>query len=76
MSKIVKFDKSATYARWCKASEVNCVYEKSFLPDNTPCVVLKTYNPNSQNASVSQTLHITRDAALRLIEIFTKELSL
>lgn len=76
MSKIVKFYKSATDARGSKASEVNCVYEKSFLPDNTPCVVLKTYNPNSQNASVSQTLHITKDIALRLIEIFTEELSL
>lgn len=76
MSKIVKFYKSATDARECKASEVNCVYEKSFLPNNTPCVILKTYNPNSQNASVSQTLYITKDTALRLIEIFTDELSL
>lgn len=76
MSKIVKFSKIATYDRRCKASEVNCNYEKGFLPDNTPCVVLKTYNPNSQNAKTSQTLHITKDIALCLIEIFTEELSL
>lgn len=76
MSKIVKFSKIATCARRCKASEVNCNYEKGFLSDNTPCVVLNTYNPNSQNAKTSQTLHITKDIALRLIEIFTEELSL
>ena len=77
MSNILEISKSSSYSsRNSNVVDVNCIYEKGCLPDGTPCVVLKTYNPNSQKAGISQTLHITKETALQLIEIFNQELHL
>lgn len=77
MANIRNITKSTSYpSRNGNVVDVNCIYEKGYLPDGTPCVVLKTYNPNSKNAGISQTLHITKDTALQLISIFMKELHL
>lgn len=76
MSKIVSFKKeSSLNSRKHNVVEVNCVYEVTCLTDGSPCVVLKTYNPSSKNAAVSQTLHITKEIAEQLIEILNKELN-
>ena len=75
MSKIVKIDKvNSDSSRNVTVAEVNCKYEHGVLPDGTPCVILKTYNPKSQKSSVSQTLHITKEVAMQLIDILKTEL--
>ncbi len=77
MANILEFSKSSSFAsRNSNIVNVNCIYEKGCLSDGTPCVVLKTYNPNSKKAGVSQTLHITKETALQLIKIFNQELHL
>ena len=61
MANIREITKSTSYAAHNgKVVDVNCIYDKGYLPDGTQCIVLKTYNPNSKNAGVSQTLHITK----------------
>ncbi len=77
MANILEFSKSSSFASHnSNIVNVNCIYEKGCLSDGTPCVVLKTYNPNSKKAGVSQTLHITKETALQLIKIFNQELHL
>lgn len=77
MANICDISKSSSYAsRNSNVVDVNCIYEKGALPNGEPCVILKTYNPNSQKAGISQTLHITKETALKLIEIFNQELHL
>ncbi|MDE6550504.1 MAG: hypothetical protein K2M44_03290 [Clostridia bacterium] len=77
MANILEISKSSSHSsRNSNLVDVNCIYEKGSLSDGTPCVVLKTYNPNSQKASISQILHITKETALQLIEIFNRELHL
>ncbi len=77
MANIIEFSKSTSYvSRNGNVVNVNCIYEKGCLPDGTPCVILKTYNPSSRNAGISQTLHLTRETSLELIKILTKELNL
>ena len=77
MANIVKIEKHPSYSsRNSNVVDVMCIYEKGYLQDRTPCVILKTYNPMSVKAGVSQTLHITRETALELIDIFKRELDL
>lgn len=77
MANILEIKKSTSYSfRKNSIVNVNCIYEKSSLQDGTPCVIFKTYNPNSKKAGISQTLHITKDTAIELIEILTQELGL
>lgn len=74
MSNILEISKSHSYSsRNSNIVDVNCIYEKGSLSDGTPCVILKTYNPNSKKAGISQTLHINKEIALQLIEIFNRE---
>ena len=74
MSKIVKigYDNEAQIRR--KVSEVACYWKKGELNDGEPCVILSMYNPNAKSGSLSQALHITRDVAVQLIDLFNKEL--
>ena len=77
MAVILDISKQASFSsRNGNVVNVKCVYEKGFLSNGTSCVVLKTYNPASRNGGISQTLHITRDIALQLIDIFNKEFGL
>ena len=77
MANILEISLSPSYSsRISNIVNVNCIYEKGCLSDGTPCVVLKTYNPNSKKAGISQTLHITKETAMQLIEIFNQELHL
>ena len=77
MSKITSLTPSATISsRRANIVDVNCVYERGYLEDGTPCVVLKTYNPYSQKAGISQTLHITKEVAEELVTIFKRELGI
>lgn len=76
MSKIIEIKKQySSSSRGCTV-DVNCIYETGRLPDGEPCVVLKTYNPSSKNKGVSQQLHINKEIAIQLIEIFKKELNI
>lgn len=75
MANITKIEKHTTYGtKNGNVVNVECVYERSHLQNGQPCVVLKTYNPLSQNKGISQTLHITRETAVQLIKIFHDEL--
>lgn len=76
MANIVEFKKGNTYhlsERSGKPTNVNCIYEKQILLDGSIMIVIKTYNPNSKNGSISQTIHFTKDTAIKLIDIFKKE---
>ncbi len=75
MANIINISKSTSNSfRTSNVVDVNCIYETGSLPDGTPCVVIKTYNPNSKKGGISQTLHITKEVATELIDIFNKEL--
>lgn len=77
MARIINITKTASYGnRYNDPVDVRCIYESARLPDMSPCVVLKTYNPHSKKGQVSQTLHITKDVAKQLIEIFKTEFQL
>lgn len=74
MSKIVKIDYDNVEQIRRKVSAVNCVWKMGELDDGEPCIILSTYNPQAKSGAVNQVLHITRDIAERLIDIFNKEL--
>ena len=68
---IIKFEKQPSYGtRKNSVVDVECLYEFAHLQNGQPCVVLKTFNPDSQNKGISQTLHITRETAIQLLKIF------
>ncbi|CCV63601.1 hypothetical protein BN85400240 [Alteracholeplasma palmae J233] len=75
MAKIVKITKNESgVSQRNGIVNVECLFEKGYLENGQPCVILKTYNPNSINKGVSQILHINKDIAKRLIDIFKEEL--
>lgn len=79
MANIVKYKKGNGYRlsdRTGSPVNVECIYETQFLPDGTKRLVIKTYNPNSLNGSISQTIHFTKESAIELIEILKKELNI
>lgn len=79
MANIVNYKKGDSYSLKStnkNVVDVNCVYETQRLYDGSKVVVIKTYNPNSINASVSQTLHFSKKSAIQLIEILKKELDI
>ena len=79
MAYIVKYTKSNSYsfsAKNGKIVDVNCLYETQHLFDGSKILVLKTYNPKSINAGISQTIHFTKESAIQLIEILKKELDI
>lgn len=76
MSNIIDIKKQySSSSRNCEVN-VNCLYETGKLPNGEPCVVLKTYNPDSKKKRISQTLHINKKIAKQLIEIFKQELNI
>ncbi len=76
MSRIIEIKKQhSSSSRSCEVN-VNCLYETGRLLNGEPCVVLKTYNPSSKNKGISQQLHINKEIAKQLIEIFQKELNI
>ena len=46
------------------------------LYDGSKMLVIKTYNPNSKNAGISQTIHFTKESAKQLIDILKRELNI
>lgn len=79
MANIVKYEKGNSYslsARSGKPVDVNCVYDTQTLYDGSKVLVIKTYNPDSKNGSISQTIHFTKESAIKLIEILKKELNI
>ena len=79
MAKIVNFKKGNSYTLSSKSGkpvDVNCIYETQTLYDGSKMLVIKTYNPNSFNAGVSQTIHFTKESAIQLIDILKKELNI
>ena len=77
MSRIIDFKKEETVSTKNKLPvEVNCLYETQTFCDGTKMLILKTYNPNSINSGISQTIHLTKETSLQLIEIIKKEFSL
>lgn len=79
MANIVNYRKGNSYtlsSRNGKPVNVNCIYDTQTLQDGSKILVIKTYNPNSLNAGVSQTIHFTKKSAIQLIEIFKKELNI
>lgn len=79
MSKIVHYEKGSSYslsARGGEPVEVNCIYETQTLYNGAKMLVIKTYNPHSKNAGISQTIHFTKESATQLIEILKKELNI
>lgn len=76
MGKIVSIRKEYSQSRRSNVVDLECVYERNYLEDGTPCVVFKTYNPHSQNAGVSQTIHVTKDIAKQMITILKSELGI
>ena len=74
MSKIVKIDYDNTDQVRRKVSKVNCVWKMGELDNGEPCLILSTYNPKAKSGAVNQSLHITKDVAKQLIELFDKEL--
>lgn len=74
MARIIKFGYDDTEQTRRKVAGVNCYWKKGELDDGQPCVILSMYNPDAQSGSVSQMLHVTRDTAEKLIDIFNKEL--
>lgn len=79
MANIVNYTKGYSYNLSPKSvniTEVNCIYDVQTLLDGSKMVVIKTFNPKSKNAGVSQTIHFTKDSALKLIEIFKQEFNI
>lgn len=79
MAKIVNYIKGSSYTLSSKSGkpvDVNCIYETQTLYDGSKMLVIKTYNPNSVNAGISQTIHFTKESAIQLIEILKKELNI
>lgn len=79
MANIVEYKKGHSYSLSLKSGkpvDVNCIYETQTLYDGTKMLVIKTYNPNSKNAGISQTIHFTRQSAIQLIEILKTELNI
>ena len=78
MANIVNYIKANSYPTTVKVGKlvnVNCIYETQMLY-GTKMLVIKTYNPNSVNAGISQTIHFTKESAIKLIEILKKELKI
>ena len=76
MANIIKFEKGVSYhssAKSGKPVDVICIYDIQKLLDNSKCIVLKTYNPNSEKAGISQTIHLTKNTAKKLIKILIDE---
>ena len=64
MAKIVNFKKGNSYTLSSKSGkpvDVNCIYETQTLYDGSKMLVIKTYNPNSVNAGVSQTIILQKN---------------
>lgn len=79
MANIVNYKKGDSYSMSAKSGkpvDVNCIYETQTLCDGSKMLVIKTYNPNSVNASISQTIHFTKESAIQLIKILKKELNI
>lgn len=79
MANIVKYEKGNSYnlsSRNGKPVDVNCIYETQTLYDGSKMLVIKTYNPNSKNAGISQTIHFTKESAKLLIDILKRELNI
>lgn len=79
MANIIEYKKGNSYSlssRSGKPVDVNCIYETQTLYDGSKMLVIKTYNPNSKNAGISQTIHFTKESAIKLIEILKKELNI
>ena len=79
MANIIEYKKGNSYSlssRSGKPVDVNCIYETQLLYDGSKMLVIKTYNPNSKNAGISQTIHFTKESAVQLIEILKKELNI
>ena len=79
MANIVEYKKGNSYylsTRSGKPVDVNCIYETQTLYDGTKRLVIKTYNPDSRNGGISQTIHFTKESAIKLIEILKKELNI
>lgn len=74
MSKIVEFGRDETEQIRRKVSEVSCLWKKGELSDGQPCLILSMYNPHAKSGALSQALHITKDVAVQLIDIFKREL--
>lgn len=74
MSKIVSFGRDNTEQVRRKVTDVNCLWKMGELDNGEECLILSTYNPKAKTGSVNQVLHITRDTAEVLIDIFNKEL--
>ena len=74
MGKIVSIRRENSQSRRSSVVDLECVYETNYLEDGTPCVVFKTYNPNSQSQSKSQTIHVTPEIARQMINILKTEL--
>ena len=79
MANIVNYEKGSSYhtsSRGGNPVEVNCIYETQPLDNGSKMLVIKTYNPNSKNAGISQTIHFTKESAMQLIEILKQELNI
>jgi len=79
MANIIEYKKGNSYSLSSKSGkpvDVNCIYETQTLCDGSKMLVIKTYNPHSQNAGISQTIHFTKESAIQLIEILKKELNI
>lgn len=79
MANIVNYEKGNSYSLSAKSGkpvDVNCIYETQTLYDGSKMLVIKTYNPNSVKAGISQTIHFTKESAIQLIEILQKELNI
>ena len=79
MANIVNYEKGASYklpSRSGKTVDVNCIYETQTLYDGSKMLVIKTYNPNSRNGGIYQTIHFTKESAIPLIDILKKELNI
>ena len=74
MSKIVKIDVDNEAQIRRKVSSVHCLWKVGELDNGERCVILSTVNPHSKSGAVNQALHITKETARELIEIFKKEL--
>ena len=74
MSKIIEigYDNEAQVRR--KVSGVKCLWKMGELDNGEPCLILSTYNPGAKSGAVNQALHITKDVAKQLIDLFNREL--
>lgn len=79
MANIIKYKKSNTSSTAIKSVrpvDVNCIYETQTLYDGSKMLIIKTYNPDSRYAGISQTIHFTKESETQLIEIFKRELNI